>query len=340
MTGINRLAAPAGSLIDRSREIAFTFEGQEFTGLAGDTIASALAANDAWILSRSFKYHRPRGILSMAGMDANTLVQVGDEPSVLADRRLISDGLAVTGQNYVGSLLADRDSWMDHIGRFLPVGFYYKAFYKPKGAWKRWEPYIRRKAGLGVVNTAAHHGYFDKEYLFADVAVIGGGPACISAALEAAKGGGEIILIDENAALGGSLTYARFDAAGHRGPRQAAELTAALHGAGNVRVMTDTTCTGLFSDNWMALVKGTRLYKLRAKSVVIAAGSIEQPAVFRHNDLPGVMMGSAAQRLIRQYGVRPGRRAVVLTANSDGYGVALDLVDAGVRLQAVVDLRS
>ncbi len=103
-------------------------------------------------------------------MDANALVQVGDEPSVLADRRLISDGLTVTGQNYVGSLLNDRDAWMDRIGRFLPVGFYYKAFYKPKGAWKRWEPYIRRKAGLGVVNTAAHHGYFDKEYLFADVA--------------------------------------------------------------------------------------------------------------------------------------------------------------------------
>jgi sarcosine oxidase, subunit alpha len=340
MTGINRLAAPAGRLIDRSREITFTFEGQSFTGLAGDTIASALAANDAWILSRSFKYHRPRGILSMAGMDANTLVQIGDEPNVLADRRLISDDLAVTGQNYVGSLLADRDSWMDHIGRFLPVGFYYKAFYKPKGAWKRWEPYIRRKAGLGVVNTAAHHGYFDKEYLFADVAVIGGGPAGLAAAAEAAKSGGEVILIEENAQLGGSLTYARFDAAGRRGAKQAAELTAALQSAGNIRVMTDTTCTGLFSDNWLALVKGNRFYKLRAKSVIIATGSLEQPAVFRHNDLPGVMMGSAAQRLIRHYGVRPGRRAVVLTANSDGYGVALDLAEARVQVQAVVDLRT
>ncbi|HVR65376.1 MAG TPA: 2Fe-2S iron-sulfur cluster-binding protein [Verrucomicrobiae bacterium] len=340
MTGINRLASPHGRLVDRSREIEFTFEGQAFTGLAGDTIASALAANDAWILSRSFKYHRPRGILTMAGMDANTLVQVGDEPSVLADRRLISDGLSVTGQNYVGSLFNDRDAWMDRIGRFLPVGFYYKAFYKPKGAWKRWEPYIRRKAGLGVVNTAAHHGYFDKQYLFADVAVIGGGPAGIAAALEAAKGGGEVILIDENAALGGSLTYARFDASGQRGLRQAAELTTALPAAGNIRVMTGTTCNGLFSDSWLALVKGTRLYKLRAKSVVIATGSLEQPAVFRHNDLPGVMMGSAAQRLIRHYGIRPGRRAVVLTANSDGYGVALDLAEAGVQLQAIVDLRT
>lgn len=340
MTGINRLAAPAGELIDRSRAIDFTFEGQAFTGVAGDTIASALAANDAWILSRSFKYHRPRGILSMAGMDGNTLVQIGDEPNVLADRRPISDGLAVAGQNYVGSLLADRDAWMDHIGRFLPVGFYYKAFYKPKGAWKRWEPYIRRKAGLGVVNTAAHHGYFDKEYLFADVAVIGGGPAGLAAAAEAAKSGGEVILIEENALLGGSLTYARFDAAGQRGARHAEELTAALQTAGNIRVMTDTTCTGLFSDNWLALAKGNRFYKLRAKSVIVAAGSLEQPAVFRHNDLPGVMMGSAAQRLIRLYGVRPGRRAVVLTANADGYGVALDLADAGVQVQAVVDLRA
>jgi sarcosine oxidase subunit alpha len=340
MTGVNRLPAPAGRLIDRNRKIAFTFEGQSFTGFAGDSIASALAANDSWILSRSFKYHRPRGILTMAGMDANTLVQVGDEPNVLADKRLIAEGLAVTGQNYAGSLHGDRDAWMDLIGRFLPVGFYYKAFYKPRGAWKRWEPYIRRKAGLGKVNTAAHHGYYDKEYLFADVAVIGGGPAGLAAAAEAAKGGGEVILIDENAGLGGSMSYARFDAAGNRGDRLTDELAGAVNAAGNIRVMTDTTCTGLFADNWLALAKGNRLYKLRAKSVVIAAGSLEQPAVFRHNDLPGAMMGSAAQRLVKHYGVRPGRRAVVLTANADGYGVALDLHEAGVEVQAVVDLRA
>ena len=189
MTGINRLrAAPWPADRPQPRPSNSPSKGTRFTGFAGDTIASALAANDAWILSRSFKYHRPRGILTMAGQDANTLVQIGDEPNVLADRRADRRGLAVTGQNYVGSLEHDRDAWIERIGRFLPVGFYYKAFYKPKGAWKRWEPIIRRKAGLGEVNTAAHHGYFDKEYLFADVAVIGGGPAGMAAALEAAEG--------------------------------------------------------------------------------------------------------------------------------------------------------
>src|SRR5262247_3063415 len=210
MTGVNRLPAPAGNLLDRSKIIAFLFEGRRYEGFAGDTIASALAANDVWILSRSFKYHRPRGILTLAGLDANTLVQVGDEPNVLADRRAISEGLIVEGQNYSGSLEHDSEAWIETFSRFLPPGFYYKAFYRPKGAWKFWEPFIRRRAGLGKVNTAAHHGYYDKEYLFADVAVIGGGPAGLSAALQAAESGAEVVLVEAGVRLGGSLGYARF----------------------------------------------------------------------------------------------------------------------------------
>jgi sarcosine oxidase subunit alpha len=339
MTGMNRLAAPAGSLIDRERAISFQFEGRGYAGCAGDTIASALAANDVWILSRSFKYHRPRGVLTMAGLDANTLVQIGDEPNVLADRRPISEGLVVRGQNYRGSLEHDRERWIELFGKFLPVGFYYKAFYKPRGSWKFWEPFIRRRAGLGTVNTHAHHGHYDKAYLFADVAVVGAGPAGLAAALEAAKSGAEVILVDDGAKLGGSLGYARFDAEGSRGARLAEELAAAVAADPNVHVLSDAVCTGLFADNWLAVVRGNRLYKLRARSTVIATGSLEQPAIFRNNDLPGVMLGSAAQRLIRLYGVKPGRKAVVVTANADGYGVALDLADAGVAVQAIVDLR-
>jgi sarcosine oxidase subunit alpha len=339
MGAINRLPAPAGALIERGKPIGFKFEGRDYRGLAGDSIASALAANDVWILSRSFKYHRPRGALTMAGLDANTLVQIGDEPNVFADRRAISEGLEARGQNYSGSLESDRDAWIEAFGRFLPVGFYYKAFYRPKGAWQRWEPIIRARAGLGTVNTAAHHGYYDKEYLFADVAVIGGGPAGLSAALEAAKSGAETILVDDGAALGGSLGYGRFDEGGQRGRRIGDELAEAVGRSGNIRVLSGAICTGLFADNWHAVIRDRRLYKLRAKASVIATGSVEQPAVFRNNDLPGVMFGSAAQRLIRLYGVRPGRRAVVLTANDDGYGVALDLAEAGVVLAAIVDMR-
>src|SRR5262245_29269702 len=275
MTGINRLAAPAGSLIDRDRTISFEFEGRRYAGCDGDTIASALAANDVWILSRSFKYHRPRGVLTMAGLDANTLVQIGDEPNVLADRRPISEGLVVRGQNYRGSLEHDRERWIGLFGKFLPVGFYYKAFYKPRGSWKFWEPFIRRRAGLGTVNTHAHHGHYDKAYLFADVAVVGAGPAGLAAALEAAKSGAEVILIDDGAKLGGSLGYARFDADGSRGARLAEELAEAVRVEPNIQVLSDAVCTGLFVDNWLAAIRGNRLYKLRAKSTVIATGSLE-----------------------------------------------------------------
>jgi len=339
MTGMNRLAAPAGSLLDRSRTIAFRFEGRGYEGFAGDTIASALAANDVWILSRSFKYHRPRGVLTMAGLDANTLVQVGDEPNVLADRRVLSEGLVATGQNYTGTLEHDRERWVEAFGRFLPPGFYYKAFYRPKGAWKFWEPFIRKRAGLGKVNTAAHHGYYDKEYLFADVAVIGGGPAGLAAALQAAEAGAEVVLVDDGAQLGGSLTYARFDSDGRRGRALAVEAAEAVAAQPSIRLLSGAVCTGAFADNWFAVVRDRRLYKLRAKASVIATGALEQPAVFRNNDLPGVMLGSAAQRLIKLYGVRPGREAVVVTANADGYAVAVDLAEAGIAVKAIVDLR-
>jgi sarcosine oxidase subunit alpha len=334
MTGINRLSAPHGRLIDRSREIEFTFEGQTFTGLAGDTIASALAANDAWILSRSFKYHRPRGILTMAGMDANALVQVGDEPSVLADRRLISDGIAVTGQNYVGSLLNDRDAWMDRIGRFCRWASTTRRSTSRKAPGSG-GAYIRRKAGLGVVTTAAHHGYFDKEYLFADVAVIGGRPGI--AAARSGQGGGEVILIDENATRWIS-TYARFDAAGHRDRagggtdrgapcRRQYPRDDRYHLHRPVRRQLAGAGQGHASLQAAHQIGGDR------------RGSLEQPAVFRHNDLPGVMMGSAAQRSIRHYGIRsrpPCRRA---DRELDGYGVAR-ISRMPAFNSAVVDLRS
>ncbi len=334
-----RLPAPAGSSIDRERRIGFHFEGKRYSGFAGDTIASALMANGVSVLSRSFKYHRPRGVLTACGQDANTLVQVGDEPNVLADRRRIEQHMRVTALNVFGSLERDRGAWLGRMGRFMPVGFYYKAFYRPRAAWRLWEPVIRRLAGLGEVDVNSVHRYYDKQYLFADVAVVGGGPAGLAAALEAAKAGGEVVLIEENAALGGSLNYARFDAAGERAAKERADLVAGVEKCANIRVLVDAVCNGWFSDNWLPVIAGNRMYKLRASAVVVAAGSYEQPMVFRNNDLPGVMLGSAAQRLFHLYGVRPGTRAVVATANGDGYGVALDLMAAGVEVACTVDLR-
>lgn len=340
MSEPNRLPAPAGLLLDREHPIRFSFEGRPYQGLRGDTIASALAANGVWLLSRSFKYHRPRGVLTMAGQDANTLVQLPGQPNANADREPLAEGLAVMGQHYSGSLARDRDAWLGRMGRFLPVGFYYKAFYKPKGAWKYWEPLIRRKAGLGRVDPArSTHGYYDKAYAFCDVLVVGGGPAGLRAAHEAALAGADVLLVEENPILGGALAYARFDAAGELGERLRRELVDRVKTQPRVRIMTGAICNGYFADNWLPVISGNRMHKVRASEVVMASGCIEHPAVFRNNDLPGVMHGSAAQRLIRLYGVRPGRRAAVLTAHRDGYGVALDLLDAGVDVAAVIDMR-
>lgn len=327
----NRLQAPYGLLIDRDRPVSFSFEGRPVSGLAGDTIASALAASGQWMISRSFKYHRPRGLVSAAGLEANTMVQVGAEPNVYACKRAIENGLQVSAVNTFGGLAADKGRWLEKVSRFLPVGFYYRTFFTPRVAWKFWEPVIRWLAGLGTVDPKTPHGHYDKQYLFADVAVIGGGPAGLSAALSAAAEGAEVLVIDDNPRLGGALNYARAEDS-DLGARVAAEPL--------ITVLSDAVCQGLFADNWLSVTKGNRLYKVRAKSVVVATGAHEQPAVFRGNDLPGVMLGSAAQRLMRLWAVRPGRRAVVLAANDDAYGVALDLLQAGVIVAAVADLRA
>jgi sarcosine oxidase, subunit alpha len=334
-----RLPPEVGQILDRGKPLKFTFEGRRYAGYAGDTVASALAANGVTMLSRSFKYHRPRGIVSLGGCEANTLVEVNGVPNVLAERHSLKNGDCIRAQNYSGSLAFDWNAWMGAVGRFFPVGFYYRAFFRPKGAWRFWEPIIRRMAGLGRVDTSAHHGYYDKAYLFADVAVVGGGAAGLSAAIAAAKEENRVVIVDDNPVLGGALNYARYDDQGIRSKKERDALISRLTALPQVTILSGATCEGLFAENWLAVVQSRRLYKLRAGRVVLATGAIEQPIIFRNNDLPGVMYGSAAQRLIRLYGVRPGRRAIVLTANDFGYGVALDLLDANVSVAAIIDLR-
>jgi sarcosine oxidase subunit alpha len=336
---VKRLAT-GGEFIDRSKPLTFTFQGRRYGACKGDSIASALSANGVSVLSRSFKYHRPRGIVSLAGCEANTLVAVNGIPNVFAERHLLSDGDRVLAQNYLGSPRFDLHAWTGAFDRFLPVGFYYRSFFRPKGAWRIWEPMIRHMAGIGRVDVKSKHGYFDKSYLFADVVVIGGGPAGMSAALAAAQEGSRVVIVDHNPSLGGALNYARFDAGGMQGRKERDRLIAAFERTADVMVLTGASCEGLFADHWLAIVKGRRLYKLRAGRVVLATGVLEQPALFRNNDLPGIMLGSAAQKLVKLYGVCPGECAVVLTANDHGYGVALDLADAGVEIAAVLDMRA
>ncbi|WP_426808700.1 2Fe-2S iron-sulfur cluster-binding protein [Pseudomonas sp. WOUb67] len=340
MNSHTRLPAPMGLLIDRERPLRFQFDGQACQGFAGDTIASALLGNGRWLLSRSFKYHRPRGPLSMAGQDANTLVQLPEEPNVLADLEAAREGQVVEGQNFNGSLEHDRDAYLGKFSRFMPVGFYYRSFYKPKGMWKVWEPLIRKKAGLGVLDLGFKPQYYDKAYLFVDVAVIGGGPAGLRAALDAANAGAKVLLVEQQPVLGGSLTYARFDIAGTRAASLRQELLAAIEGHPNIQVLLEATCNGWFTDNYLPVIQHKRLYKVRASRCLVAAGSFDQPVVFRNNDLPGVMLTSAAQRLMKLYAVKPGQRAVILTGHDDGYLAALDLQEQGVAVGAVVDMRA
>ncbi|XGA81245.1 2Fe-2S iron-sulfur cluster-binding protein [Halomonas sp. CH40] len=339
-TASTRLPAPMGSHIDRQAAVEICFEGVRYQGFAGDTIASALAADGRYLLSRSFKYHRPRGPLTMAGQDANTLVQLPDEPNVLADTHPVSEGLNATGQNYNGSLDHDRDMRLGKFSKFMPVGFYYRSFYKPKGAWKVWEPLIRKKAGLGRFDLKASGDYHDKAYLFTDIMVVGSGPAGLNAALTAAEAGAQVLLVEQSPLLGGALTYARFDAQGHRASQVRQEQVAAVEAHPNIRVLVDATCNGWFTDNYLPVIQGKRMYKVRAKECIVASGAFDQPVIFRNNDLPGVMLASAAQRLMRHYAVRPGQCAVVLTGNDDGYLAALDLHEQGVKVAALVDMRS
>jgi sarcosine oxidase, subunit alpha len=337
---MSRLSAPMGLLIDRDQPLDFHFDGTSYQGFKGDSIASALLANGRFLLSRSFKYHRPRGPLTMVGQDANTLVQLPNEPNVLADTYPLESDLEITGQNFNGSLDNDKDAYLGKFAKFMPVGFYYRSFYKPKGMWKVWEPIIRKKAGLGVLDLEFQPEYYDKAYLFADLAVIGAGPAGLQAALTVANAGAKVLLIEQQPVLGGSLTYARFELEGRRAEILRHELVNAVEGHANIQILKNATCNAWFTDNYLPVIKGKRMYKVRATQCLVTSGSFDQPVIFRNNDLPGVMLTSAAQRLMKLYAVKPGQRAVVLTGNDDGYLAALDLHEQGVEVAALVDMRA
>ena len=329
-----------GQWIDPSKAIQFTFEGELIQGLEGDTVASALLANDQWLQSRSFKYHRPRGPLTLCGYDANTLVQTPITPNLLADRLPAEDHLAVTAQNYTGSLYFDLSRLLDWFGRFLPVGFYYKAFFKPRGIWAWWEPIVRKAAGLGMSNLSVKAAYNDKTYAFADVAVIGAGPAGLNAALLAAKAGAKVTLVEQEPHLGGSMNYHAFDHDYETTKSVRDALIAAVEAHENIDVLCSSTCNAWFGDHYLPIIQKSRLIKLRAKQTILTTGSSEQHVVFRNNDLPGVVMCSALDRLMRLYGVVPSAPVVVLAGNDLAYRTAFSSQDGGANVAAIVDLRN
>lgn len=333
-----RLVRQPGEVIERDRHISFTFNGRDYHAFPGDTVASALAAAGVGVFSRSFKYHRPRGLLCCSGHCPNCLVQIGAEPNVRACMRSVAEGMEVRAQNAWPSLERDAMSLTAAGSRMMPVGFYYKAFIRPRALWPTYEKFLRNAAGLGKVDPDTPPGDYEKQYLHADLAVVGGGPAGLSAALAAAAADARVLLFDENPTLGGHLRYSK---AKDRDTLDALLDSVASHPL--IETYANTTVITAFEENWLSAVTvapdGERLLKVRAGAVVYATGAYEQPLVFGNNDTPGIMLGSAAQRLIGLYGVAPGRRAVVITANDDGWAVAADLLSAGIEVAAVVDSR-
>jgi sarcosine oxidase subunit alpha len=320
-----RAETRGGEWIDRSAPLRFSFEGGDYQGFSGDTISSALAAAGVPYLGRSFKYHRPRSILSFANHDSNTLFQVDGVPNVRGDVTLLREGMRVSAVNTFGGLWRDKARVLDRLAPLLPVGFYYKAFHS-KRMFPRWERMFRALTGLGSVSLGAGREASPKRYGFCDVLVIGGGPSGLAAALAAAQAGAQVAVVDESLRLTGN------------GAPPA--LLQAVRDSAAITLFPAAVAAGYYADHWVAIAEPGRLTKMRAGAVVFATGVIEQPAVFRNNDLPGVMLASGAVRLLTRYGVAPGRRVVIVAANLDAYVTCLEFAARGVTVAAIVDLRA
>ena len=341
-----RLEARPSELIDRTKEIVFQFDGRTVRAHQGDTVASALYASGTTIFSRGFKYHRPRGLLCAAGRCPNCLIDVDGVPNVRACTQLAQQDMQVRHQNAWPSLDRDFLSLLDRLQWLMPVGFYYKALHRPKFLWRLAQRVIRRVGGLGTVKTGAiSQAHYHHRYQHADVAVVGGGPVGLSAALQAADQGSSVTLVDDQPSLGGHL---RYSPGSHRNipgfgevsaQDIAGQLARSVEESSRIQVMTGATAFAYYQDNLLGVLHGDEVVQLRAKRVVLATGSYEVPLLFENNDRPGIMLTTAAQRLIHLYGVKPGKRVVVAVNNDPGYYAALDLLDAGVEVAVVVDSR-
>jgi sarcosine oxidase subunit alpha len=293
-----RLDRRPGEVIDRGRGFTFTWNGEEYPAYGGDTIISALAACEERIFSRSFKYHRARGLLTASFLDPGCMVQVGDEPNVRGAHRRVEPGMVVSPQGVWPSLEYDVKSANGAFGRFLSAGFYYKTFIKPRRLWPLYRRVLRRFSAGGVVSPESSHEYFDKRYAHPDVLVAGGGPAGMAAAVAAGRAGAQVLLVEEEYELGGHLRWGgEAELAVLRGLREEVARTP------GIEVMVDSVVNGRYDDNWVAVMQRNlphveeRLVKARAKTLVVAPGLIERPYIFEGNDTPGVILSTAARRL-------------------------------------------
>ena len=345
-----------GRLVSRNRPLSFTFNGKAMRGYAGDTLAAALLANDQMLVGRSFKYHRPRGVVAAGAEEPNGLVNMirgADlEPNQRVTTTELFDGLTATSQNHFPSLEFDVGAINQSLARFLPAGFYYKMFIHPRPLWKHvYEPFIRRSAGLGKAPKARDDDSYEHFNCTVDVLVIGGGIAGLAAALAAGRSGARVLLVEQTADWGGR---AQVDAPEIEGQPASAWVTDTLAELGqmpNVSLRLRCMGAGVF-DHGYALAyerltdhaprgKGPRhrLWRIRARQIVTATGAIERPLSFAGNDIPGVLLASAMRDYVVNFGVAVGERTVIVTNNDDAYRTAIALKEAGLEVPVIVDAR-
>jgi len=351
VSGPTRLTE-GGRHVDRSRPLRFRFDGRDLTGLAGDTVASALLANGRRVVARSYKYHRPRGVVGSGAEEPNALVEIGGgpfrTPNLRATEERLAEGMEVRSQNRWPSLALDAWEVNDRLSGLLPAGFYYKTFLWPRVAWKHvYEPAIRRAAGLGRAPDARDPDRYEHRHVETDVLVVGAGPAGLLAASLAAKAGLRVLLAEQTGWVGGRLLADDEEVDGMPGADWA-ELQAERLQAGSESVLLRQTVAFGVGDHGHVLLcqRGDRpgaprfrLWMVRAGRVILSAGAVERPIPFANNDRPGVMLASAARDYVRRWGVKPGSAAVVFTTGDDGHETALALHHAGVAVRRIVDSR-
>ncbi len=344
-----------GLLINREAPVSFTFNGKPVQGFMGDTLASALMAAGHRMVGRSFKYHRPRGIVASGGEEPNALMNMGEggrfEPNQRATTTEVFAGLTARSQNHWPSLNFDIGALNNRLSRFLPAGFYYKTFMKPQWAWKHvFEPIIRNSAGLGQVPTEPDADRYEYFYAYTDILITGGGVAGLEAALEAGRSGAKVLLLEQSPHFGGRFMVDDVKVDGRTGPAHIAHLLSEIATLPNITLRPRTQGAGVFdhgyalgyeriADHAPANTPRHRLWRIRAKRIITATGALERTLNFAGNDIPGVMLASAVRDYIRLYGVTPGARTVVVTNNDDAYRTALTLHAAGLEVPAIIDAR-